>query len=195
MIKKAIILALDDINKYLCYENKVCGIYNIINTLSKSGINDLLILISKNNINLIEFLGEATEYKVNICYKVQENMSVKNSINLCKSFTGKDSFVIVNGDNFFEDTFEKELSNFLCKSHIFKKDDTTTDLYIYTNHVYDVIRTFDDNINFNDINKYYLDKKDCCIKKIDGIWRKNTGFHSAYTQFVDGIYKNIPFPQ
>lgn len=171
MIKKAIILALDDISKYL-HTDKSFGIHNLINTLSKSGIEDLLILISKNNITLIECLGEAKEYKINICYKVQESLGVKNSLNLCKSFTGKDSFVVVEGNNFFEDTFEKELINFLYKCYIFMKDGTKIDFFIYTNHVYEVIKSFEDNITFKDINQFYIDKKDFGINKINGVWHK-----------------------
>lgn len=173
MVKKAILLTLDDPKKYFSKHFNITFIDKAIEILIKSGIKDLMILVSKNNFSkIIEYLGEGSQYKINICYKIQEDLRLKNSFMLCKSFTGRDSFVIMNGDNFFENSFEKELNSFLYKSYIFIKNETKTDLYVYTNHVYDVVNKFD-NLTFEDINEYYCNKKDCGFHKVDGFWFKH----------------------
>lgn len=171
MIKKAVITALEDKDKYLAEINQNSYVIDsLIKILIKSGITDILIILSKKNYkDIIDHLGQGCEYEINISYKIQENISVKNSLNLSKSFTGKDSFIITKANNFFENSFEKELNNFLYKSYIFIKNSSIVDLYIYTNHVYEVAKLFND-LNFSDINEYYCNKKDCGIHKIDGLW-------------------------
>jgi|688.fasta_scaffold19529_9 glucose-1-phosphate thymidylyltransferase len=220
MIKKGVILAggrgsrmmpaTTNINKHLLpvYSNfgAVPMIYYPIFTLVKSGLKDILVISSKEHCGkIIENLGDGSEFGANFTYKIQDlsnrEPGIASALNLCKSFTDKDSFAVILGDNFFEDNFENEFKNFygLNKSAIFTKETknasqfgvysdgsieekpkipksnlAVTGLYLYTNHVYEVIKDIKPSnrgeLEITDVNNFYCKQKSCSVFKTNGFW-------------------------
>jgi glucose-1-phosphate thymidylyltransferase len=220
MIKKGVILAggkgsrmlpvTNNINKHLLpvYSNfgAIPMIYYPIFTLVKSGLKDILIISSKEHCGkIIENLGDGTEFEANFTYKIQDlsrkEPGIASALDLCKNFTEKDSFAVILGDNFFEDSFETEFQKFcgLSKAAIFTKETNNanqfgvysngfieekpkvpksnlavTGLYLYTNHVYEVIKNIKPSdrgeLEITDVNNFYCSQKSCGVFKTNGFW-------------------------
>jgi glucose-1-phosphate thymidylyltransferase len=192
-MKKAIVLAGGsgtrmrpatlNINKHLLplYSNEgaVPMIHYPIKTLVKSGIEDILIISSREHCGkIIENLGNGNEFNVNFTYKIQDTnyvyMGIASALSLAEKFTGRSSFAVILGDNFYENDFKKEFESFSrggADASIFLKEVenpnkfgvfhenfieekpkepksklAVTGLYLYTNKVYQVIK----NLNISE---------------------------------------------
>ena len=169
--------ATNNINKHLLpvysSEGAVPMIHYPIKTLVKSGVDEILIISSREHCGkIIENLGDGKEFNANFTYKIQDTskgaIGIAGALKLCKVFTGKDSFAVILGDNFFEDNFEQEFKNFQKtnkwasifikevenpnqfgvfsdgyieeKPEVPKSKFAVTGMYLYTNHVYDVTK-------------------------------------------------------
>lgn len=126
---------------------------------------------------------------------------IASALDLCKNFTDKDPFAVILGDNFFENDFEKEFKSFngSCNSAIFIKETdnasqfgvyhngsieekpkfpkskmAVTGLYLYTDHVYEVIKNINPSsrgeLEITDVNNFYCQQKSCNVFKINGFW-------------------------
>lgn len=88
-----------------------------LNTLVKSGIEDVLIITSREHCgHIVELLGDGEEYGCHLTYKIQEMdrpvVGIAQALGLSKDFVGKDDFAVILGDNFYEDNFDKEFYDF-----------------------------------------------------------------------------------
>jgi len=88
-----------------------------LRTLTNSGITDILIVTSRDHCGqLVEVLGDGTEYKCNLTYRIQEMerpiTGIGQALGLAKDFVGNSPFAVILGDNFYEDTFQKEFTEF-----------------------------------------------------------------------------------
>lgn len=165
------------INKHLLPVYSESGavpmIYYPVSTLVKSGVTDILIISSRDHCGkIIEYLGDGKEHQANFTYKIQDESSsvlgIASALGLCSSFTGKDPFAVILGDNFFEDNFKNEFNSFQNSNFdatIFVKETENANqfgvysdgiieekpespksnlavagLYLYTNYVYNVIK-------------------------------------------------------
>ncbi len=116
-------------NKHLApiYSEKdgaVPMIHYPIKTLKNSGINEILIISSREHSgNIIEHMGDGEDFGVNLSYKVQEMdrspTGIAQALKLAEHFVGDENFAVILGDNFYEDTFRKEAENFdnTCKEY------------------------------------------------------------------------------
>jgi len=113
------------INKHLLpiYSNQgaVPMLYYPINTLVKSGIKNILIITSDEAAGLVvETMGDGSKFgrDVDFTYKIQNMHNPKNppgiasALKLCQDFTKGDSFAVILGDNFYEDSFKCEFESF-----------------------------------------------------------------------------------
>lgn len=108
-------------------------IYFALNTLIRSGIKEILIVTSDEAAGMmVDMLGNGTKFGDNIdfTYKIQNMhdekrpIGIAGALKLARIFTGEEKFTVILGDNFFEDSFEKEIINFErgnYKGHIFLK--------------------------------------------------------------------------
>jgi glucose-1-phosphate thymidylyltransferase len=108
-------------------------IYFALNTLIKSGINEILIITSDEAAGMmVDMVGDGRKFgdSVDITYKIQNMhdplrpVGIAGALKLAKVFTGDEKFAVILGDNFFEDSFEYEISQFKnsdYKGHIFLK--------------------------------------------------------------------------
>lgn len=88
-----------------------------IKTLVNSGITEILIVTSRDHCGqIVELLGDGTEYDCELTYRIQEMdrpvVGIAQALGLAQTFVGNDSFAVVLGDNFYEDTFKEEFDSF-----------------------------------------------------------------------------------
>lgn len=93
-------------------------IFYPIRTLVNSGIDEILIISSQEHSgHIIEYLGDGSRFNADFTYKIQDMnkkpAGIASALKIAKPFTRDDPFVVVLGDNFFEDTlsFENIYSN------------------------------------------------------------------------------------
>jgi glucose-1-phosphate thymidylyltransferase len=102
------IYANDGAHPIICYP---------INTLSKSGLTDILVISSREHCGrIMETLSDGYDFGVNFTYKIQDtshvHLGIASALKLAKDFTKDEKFAVILGDNFFEDTFKKEMCDF-----------------------------------------------------------------------------------
>jgi glucose-1-phosphate thymidylyltransferase len=115
--------ATNVINKHLLsvysHQGATPMIYYPIHTLVKSGIKDILIITSDEAAGLIvETLGDGSNFGADFTYKIQtmhdpkKPIGIASALKLCKNYTGEQKFAVILGDNFYEESFAKEVNNF-----------------------------------------------------------------------------------
>ncbi|HOZ80824.1 MAG TPA: sugar phosphate nucleotidyltransferase [Candidatus Woesebacteria bacterium] len=98
-------------------------IYYPINTLKKSGITDILIIIAPDySGQFLNLLGSGEELGVNLNYAVQkEPKGLADAFIIGQHFIGNDSVTMILGDNIFDPDFSADISNFSTGAQIFAK--------------------------------------------------------------------------
>ena len=114
------------INKHLMpvYLNEIGSvpmIYFSLNTLIRSGLKEILIITSDESAGMmVDMLGDGKRFgdDVDFTYKIQNMhdetrpIGIAGALKLAKVFTDDEKFAVILGDNFFEDSFEKDIENF-----------------------------------------------------------------------------------
>lgn len=158
-------------NKHLLpVHNKPMILYPI-ETLKSLGCKDILVVSGGNHIGAFaEFLGDGTQYDVNITYRVQKQAGgIAQALGLAKDFARGEPVLVILGDNIFgkidvvidktkANLFLKEvdnpnrfgvaqfdssnaLINIVEKPQIAPSKYAVTGLYYYPNEVFDIIPT------------------------------------------------------
>lgn len=158
-------------NKHLLpVYNKPMILYPL-ETLKGFGCTDILVVSGGNHIGAFaEFLGDGTEFGVNITYRVQKKAGgIAQALGLAKDFANGESVLVILGDNVFgklnvtldekkANIFLKEvdnpnrfgvaqfgsdgkLINIVEKPQVAPSKYAVTGLYYYPNEVFDVIQT------------------------------------------------------
>jgi len=88
-----------------------------IDTLVRSGIEDILIISSREHSGpIIQNLGDGFAFGASFTYKIQDTkrveMGIASALKLARGFTGDEPFAVILGDNFFQDSFSEDLSSF-----------------------------------------------------------------------------------
>lgn len=92
-------------------------IFYPINTLVGSGIEDILIISSRDHSGpIIHNLGDGFAFGASFTYKIQDvtrvEMGIASALKLARGFTGNEPFAVILGDNFYEDSFADEIKFF-----------------------------------------------------------------------------------
>lgn len=84
-----------------------------LETLKSFGIKDILIVSGGEHIGgFADFLGDGSEYGVNLTYKVQsEAGGIAQALGLAKDFAHDEPILIILGDNIFDN---KQFENVIC---------------------------------------------------------------------------------
>lgn len=95
-------------------------IFYPINTLTGSGVSQILIISSREHSGpIIQNLSDGFSFGADFTYKIQDTnrveMGIASALKLARDFTGDDPFAVILGDNFFEDHFSSEFEEF--KNH------------------------------------------------------------------------------
>jgi glucose-1-phosphate thymidylyltransferase len=108
-------------NKHLLpvYSNlgAVPMIYYPITTLKNSGVDDILLVTSRDHAgHMVQVLGDGEDFGVNFTYKIQEMdrtpTGIAQALKLSRDFVGEDNFAVLLGDNFYDDSFADEFASF-----------------------------------------------------------------------------------
>ncbi|MFA4814600.1 MAG: sugar phosphate nucleotidyltransferase [Candidatus Gracilibacteria bacterium] len=114
-------------NKHLLPIYNKPMIYYPLLKLKEMGVNSILLISGKGHAgHFLELLGAGTEFGVNIAYEVQEEArGIAQALSLAKDFVGDEKFVVMLGDNIFQDSLEKAAREFeagTSEAHIFLKE-------------------------------------------------------------------------
>lgn len=98
-------------------EGAVPMLFYPIYTLVRSGITDILIISSREHCgHIIENLGDGQDFGADFSYKVQDlnhvTLGIASALRLAEGFVCENRFAVILGDNFFQNTFENQFSQF-----------------------------------------------------------------------------------
>lgn len=99
-------------------------IFYPLNTLVKSGVRDILIIVSLEYKDQYEaLLGDGSSYGVSIQYAIQtEPRGLAEAFIIAEHFIGISDVALILGDNIFEDDFTQPIRNFKKGALIFAKE-------------------------------------------------------------------------
>lgn len=102
-------------SKHLLPVGKVPMICYPILKLKQAGINEICVVIGKENAGaILNFLGSGYEMGLDFTYKIQDKAGgIAQALGLAESFVGNDRCVVILGDNIFEDNIIEYLQNFI----------------------------------------------------------------------------------
>lgn len=98
-------------------------VYYPIETLTKAGITDILIIISPENSGLfLNLLGTGEQFGAKFSYIVQkEPRGLADAFILGEDFIGDDNVTMILGDNIFDHDFSKDIKSFKSGAQIYVK--------------------------------------------------------------------------
>lgn len=155
------------LNKHLLPVGPYPMIYWSILKLKEAGINEILIVTNRNHLSsFIELLGLGEDFHVNIQFKIQGNVGagIADALMSAKKFINNEKFVVLLGDNIFEDS----LSPFV---HLFQKQKKGAMLLLK---------------EVEELTRYGVPHLDKTNQKIKSIIEKPSNPPSSYC--VTGIY-------
>ena len=111
-------------NKHLLPVYNKPMIYYPIETLKRSGIQDILIISSPEHAgDFMQLLGSGAEFNVNFTYRIQDGAGgIAQALSLAEDFAAGDSIAAILSDNIFEDDFSEIVMRFKTGAQIFVKE-------------------------------------------------------------------------
>jgi len=114
-------------NKHLLPVYNKPMIFYPLNTLIKAGIKKILIITGGEDVgDFMQLLGSGHEFGVDFTYKVQDEAGgIAQALSLSKDFVGNEKFVVILGDNVFEDDiseFANDFENSNYEAMVFLKE-------------------------------------------------------------------------
>lgn len=122
------------INKHLLPVGPYPMIYWSIMKLKEAGITDILILTNKEHLSsFIQLLRNGEQFKVNLSYKIQDEAAgIADALSYAKPFVKNEKFIVLLGDNIFEDSLTPYIEVFKGQSkgaRVLLKEVNETDRY------------------------------------------------------------------
>ncbi len=101
-------------NKHLLPIYKWPMLYYPLHTLIDAGINDILVISGPDTMpEIIDLLGDGSEFGVDITYRVQMTPSgIPHAIAVAEKFVGNEKFVSIHGDNIILDSMKEHVKEF-----------------------------------------------------------------------------------
>jgi len=111
-------------NKHLLPVFNKPMIYYPIETLKRSGIQDILIVSSPEHAgDFMQLLGSGNEFNVHFTYKIQDGAGgIAQALSLAEDFAAGEPIAAILSDNIFEDDFSEEIFYFKNGAQIFVKE-------------------------------------------------------------------------
>lgn len=102
------------INKHLLPVGKEPMIFNPIKQLVSAGINDILVVTSKEHMGgIVELLGSGRDFNCDFTFKVQEEaLGIANALLLAEGFARGEKTVVILGDNIANFSINKYVTTF-----------------------------------------------------------------------------------
>ncbi len=186
------------INKHMIpILNKPMILYPL-ETLKQLGCDDILIVSGGNHIGqFADFLGDGSEYGVNLTYKVQKEAGgIAQALGLAEDFVNGENFTVILGDNIFGDAPKRPPEGF-CGITLKEVSDpqrfgvyheglieekpkepktnmAVTGLYFYTPAIFDFIHSLKPSargeLEITSVNNFCLKNLDTATMEYDGFW-------------------------
>ena len=181
-----------------------------LETLKKSGINEIMIVCGKEHAgHFMNFLGSGKDYGVKLSYALQHGAGgIAEALGLAEDFIKGERIAVALGDNIFEDGFSKEVETFKNQdgAKIFITKDDSPRRFAVVEIKGDKVISIEEkpkepksnyvNVGFNLYNSDVFDK----IRKLKPSWRNElemTDVHNMYLQegklscgFVNGFWSD-----
>jgi glucose-1-phosphate thymidylyltransferase len=121
-------------NKHLLPIYNKPMIYYPLLKLKEMGVKSVLLVSGKGHAgHFLELLGAGTEFGLSIAYEVQEEAGgIAQALSLAKDFVGEEKFVVMLGDNIFEDSLTEAARAFESgnnEAHLFLKEVSRPESY------------------------------------------------------------------
>lgn len=101
-------------NKHLLPVGEKPMIYHPIEKLTEVGIEEILIVTGTEHMgDVVNLLGSGKDFNCRFTYKVQDEAGgIAQALGLAENFAGNDPVVVILGDNIFEHSLQKAVSNY-----------------------------------------------------------------------------------
>ncbi len=101
-------------NKHLLPVHDKPMIYYPLQTLKDIGIKHIMIITGNENAgDFLKLMGSGKDFGVDFTYRVQDgSLGIANALSLAEDFVGKEKFIVILGDNLFEDNFKERIKDF-----------------------------------------------------------------------------------
>lgn len=105
-------------NKHLLPVGLYPMIYHPIAKLIECGIRDVMIITGVEHIgDVVGLLGSGQDFSAQFTYRVQDQpQGIAQALSMARSFIGRHRFVVLLGDNVFEDDLQPFVADFLNQS-------------------------------------------------------------------------------
>ena len=92
-------------NKALLPMGRRTIVEHVLSTLLLAGIDDVMVISGPEHFGaLAQLLGSGKDYGCRLTYRVQDKANgIAAALGMCEDFVGHDKFVVILGDNIFED--------------------------------------------------------------------------------------------
>lgn len=99
-------------------------IYYPLETLTKAGIKDILIIIAPDHAgDFLKLLGSGKEFGCKFTYEIQDKPEgLAQAFLIGERFIGDDNVTLILGDNLFDDNFSESIKNFQSGARVFAKE-------------------------------------------------------------------------
>jgi glucose-1-phosphate thymidylyltransferase len=111
-------------NKHLLPVYNKPMIYYPIETLTKAGITDIIIVTGKEHAgNFLSLLGSGKEFGANFHYALQDEAGgIAQALALSEAFVNNDNITVILGDNIILDDISESIKSFTIGAKIFLKE-------------------------------------------------------------------------
>lgn len=129
------------ISKQLLHVYNKPMIFYPLETLLRSGIKDILIIIAPEYAgHFMNLLGSGRDFGAKFTYEIQEEpRGLSDAFIVGENFIGDNNAIMILGDNIFDFDFSRDINNFKSGGHVFAKE-------VHDPQRYGVIE-FDENHN------------------------------------------------
>ena len=112
------------VNKHLLPVYDRPMIFYPIQTLTQSGVDDIMIITGTDHVGgFMQLLGSGVSFDAKFTFRVQEQAGgIAEALSLAKDFIRGESCAVILGDNIFEDSFSEDFLNFTEGAMIFVKE-------------------------------------------------------------------------
>ena len=102
-------------NKHLLNVWNKPMIYYPLRTLLNAGIKDILIVSGiEHSGDFLKLLGSGKNFNARFVYEIQDEAGgIAQALSLAEDFIGKERFIVILGDNIFEDNIKEDVDNFV----------------------------------------------------------------------------------
>lgn len=121
-------------NKHLLPVYKQPMIYYPLQKMKQMGVDSVLLVSGRGHAgHFLELLGGGNEFGLRLAYEVQEEAGgIAQALSLAEEFVGNERFVVILGDNIFEDDMSEAAMEFEksdTDAHLFLKEVSTPQSY------------------------------------------------------------------